>query len=193
MSGAPSSGLVFVVDDTPSLRESMGSLIRSAGHRVEIFASPREFLERPALREPSCLVLDIELDGENGLDLQDRLAADRSFIPIIVVTAYGDVERSVRALKAGAIEFLTKPFDDQVLLDSVAGALEKSRTLLQHGRELDTLNERYRKLTVRERQVMQLVISGKLNKEIAAALGTQEITVKIQRGRMMQKMGGLTA
>jgi FixJ family two-component response regulator len=180
--------IVFVIDDNSSVREALEGLLRSAGYRVECFASADEFMERPRVSEPSCLILDIELPGGSGLDLQERLARTYGDMPIIFLTGHGDVDRSVRAMKAGAFEFLTKPFDDEALLAGIRSALQKSELIREREAELDELRGRYATLTKREREVLQLVISGMLNKQAASILGTQEITVKIQRSRLMQKM-----
>jgi FixJ family two-component response regulator len=179
---------VFVVDDDVSVRESLELLIRHGGWQPELFASAQEFLCRPRVFAPSCLVLDVALPGLNGLDLQKRMAHDRNDMPIIFITGHGDVPMSVRAMKAGAVEFLTKPFGDEVLLDAIRNAIERSHTALGHEAKLQTVRDRYASLSARERQVMTLVVSGLLNKQAAAELGISEITVKAHRGRVMQKM-----
>ena len=177
-----------MVDDDVSVRESLELLIGSAGWKPETFASARAFLSRPKPDVPSCLVLDVSLPDLNGLDLQNRVAADRADMPIIFITGYGDVPMTVRAMKAGAVEFLTKPFDDEVLLTAIRGAIERSRAALDREAELSALRERQESLTPREREVMVLVVSGKLNKQVGAELGISEITVKAHRGHMMRKM-----
>jgi FixJ family two-component response regulator len=179
--------VVFVVDDDISVRESLELLILSAGWRPETFASAEEFLERSRFDGPSCLVLDVALPDLNGLDLQKRIV-DRSDMPIIFITGYGDVPTTVRAMKAGAVEFLTKPFGDEVLQNAIRQAIERSRTALAREAELRALRERHESLTPREREIMGFVVSGLLNKQIAAELGISEITVKAHRGRVMRKM-----
>ena len=181
--------IVFVVDDDSSIREAIESLVKLAGLRVETFGTAQEFLrtERPDL--PGCVVLDVELPGLSGLDLQRELAAHGIKLPIIFITGYGDIPMSVRAMKAGALEFLTKPFRDQDLLDAIQQALERDRTARQHSRENAELRKRFDALTSREREVMSLVVAGWLNKQIGFELGISEITVKIHRGRVMNKMG----
>jgi FixJ family two-component response regulator len=181
--------VVFVVDDDLSVREAIRNLIMLVGLRVETFGTAQEFLrsERPDL--PGCVVLDVELPGLSGLDLQRELAAHDIKLPIIFITGYGDIPMSVRAMKAGALEFLTKPFHDQDLLDAIQQALERDRAARRHWTEMAELRERFDALTNREREVMSLVVAGLLNKEIAAELAISEITVKIHRGRVMNKMG----
>jgi FixJ family two-component response regulator len=186
MSHAPP--IVFVVDDDVSVRESLELLIRCAGWQPEIFASAQDFLSRPPDETPSCLLLDIELPGLNGLELQERMAADRSEMPIIFITGHGDIPRTVRAMKAGAVEFLTKPFADDVLLQAIRRAIDRSREAVVHAVELKRLRERYASLTRREREVMKWVVAGLPNKGVAAELGRSEITIKAHRGKMMQKM-----
>ncbi len=180
--------IVFVVDDDISVREALESLICTEGWRAETFASAQDFLARPRVFVPSCLVLDVSLPGLNGLDLQKRVAVDRTDMPIIFITGHGDVPMTVRAMKAGAVEFLTKPFGDTVLLSAIRHALERSRTALAHEAEMQVLRVCYAALTNREREVMALVVSGLLNKQVGGELGISEITVKAHRGQVMQKM-----
>jgi FixJ family two-component response regulator len=187
-SATPSKPIVFVVDDDVSIRESLELLIRCAGWQPETFESAQGFLSRPRVLVPSCLLLDISLPGLNGLDLQKRVAIERTEMPIIFVTGYGDVPTTVQAMKAGAVEFLTKPFSDDVLLSAIRAALERSRQALGHELEMRTLRDRYVLLTSRERQVMALVVSGLLNKQVGGELGISEITVKAHRAKVMQKM-----
>jgi FixJ family two-component response regulator len=181
--------VVFVVDDDSSVREAIRSLLSLEGLRVETFGTAQEFLrsERPDL--PGCVVLDVELPGLSGLDLQRELAAHGIKLPIIFITGYGDIPMSVRAMKAGALEFLTKPFRDQDLLDAIQQAHERDRAVRQHSREIAELRECFDALTSREREVMSLVVAGWLNKQIGFELEISEITVKIHRGRVMNKMG----
>jgi FixJ family two-component response regulator len=180
--------IVFVVDDDVSVRESLEALIRCEGWQPEIFASAQEFLSHPRVLAPSCLVLDVSLPGLNGLDLQRRLAADRTDMPIIFITGYGDVPMTVQAMKAGAVEFLTKPFGDAVLLNAIRSALARSHTALDHEAEISALRDRYASLSRREREVMALVVTGQLNKRVGFELGISEITVKAHRGKVMRKM-----
>src|SRR2546422_8405407 len=169
--------IVFVVDDDISVRESLELLIRSEGWEPETFASAQEFLARPRALVPSCLVLDVSLPGLNGLELQKRVAIERTDVPIIFITGYGDVPMTVQAMKAGAVEFLTKPFSDDVLLSAIRNAIERSRAALSHEAEMRMLRDRYAALSPREREVMALVVSGRLNKQVGGALGISEITV----------------
>jgi FixJ family two-component response regulator len=180
--------IVFVVDDDISVRESLELLISNAGWAPETFESAQEFLARQRTFVPSCLVLDVTLPGLNGLDLQKRVAADRSDMPIIFITGHGDVPITVQAMKAGAVEFLTKPFSDDVLLSAIRQALERSKTTLDQEAELRTLQQCYASLTRREREVMALVVRGLLNKQVGFELGISEITVKAHRGQVMRKM-----
>jgi FixJ family two-component response regulator len=182
------TAIVFVVDDDVSVRESLEALIRSEGWRPETFESARDFLTRPRTLVPSCLVLDFSLPGLSGLELQKRVAVERTDMPIIFITGYGDVPMTVQAMKAGAVEFLTKPFSDDVLLRAIRAALERSRVALSQEAEIRALRDRYASLTRREQQVMALVVSGLLNKQVGGELGISEITVKAHRGKVMQKM-----
>ena len=180
--------VVYVVDDDPSIRDALDSLIRSVGFRAQTFASAQDFLKSTRPDAPGCLVLDVRLPGLSGLDLQRELARVDIRIPIIFITGHGDIPMSVSAMKAGAVEFLTKPFRDQDLLDAIQAAVERDRASQEGRAELAELRSRYRSLTPREREVMQHVVSGRLNKQIAGELGTSEVTVKLHRGQAMQKM-----
>jgi FixJ family two-component response regulator len=184
----PATPIVFVVDDDISVRESLQLLIQCEGWHPETFASAQEFLNRPRSLVPSCLVLDVSLPGLNGLDLQKRVAVERPDMPIIFITGYGDVPTTVQAMKAGAVEFLTKPFSDDALLSAIRQAVEHSRVALGYEAEMQALRNCYASLTHRERQVMALVVSGLLNKQVGGELGISEITVKAHRGKVMQKM-----
>ena len=180
--------IVFVVDDDVSVRESLELMIRWAGWQPEIFASAREFLSHPRVLAPSCLVLDVNLPDLNGLDLQKRVAGDRVDMPIIFITGYGDVPMTVQAMKAGAVEFLMKPFSDDVLLNAIRQAIERSQTALGHEADIRSLRDCYASLSRREREVMTLVVTGLLNKQVGFELGISEITVKAHRGKVMRKM-----
>lgn len=180
--------VVFVVDDDVSVRESLELLIRVAGWRAETFASAREFLARSAVAGASCLVLDVSLPDLSGLDLQQRLAGDRMDIPIIFITGHGDIPMTVQAMKAGAVEFLTKPLSDDVLLRAIGEAIQRSQAALSREAEMRSLRNRYVSLSRREREVLARVVSGRLNKQIAAELRISEVTVKAHRGHVMRKM-----
>jgi RNA polymerase sigma factor (sigma-70 family) len=183
-----SASMVYVIDDDPSVRRAIKRLVESMGLRVEMFGSGQEFLQANRPDVPSCLVLDIRLPGISGLDFQRELAKANVHIPIIFITGHGDVPMAVRAMKAGAVTFLTKPFRDQDLLDAIQLALEKDRARRQREAEIAVLQERFESLTRREREVITLVVAGKLNKQIAAEIGTAENTVKVHRSRAMEKM-----
>jgi FixJ family two-component response regulator len=183
-----SGAVIAIVDDDPSVREGLTSLIRSAGLRIESFASAPEFLDHLGAEAPSCLVLDLQLPGLSGLDLQKRMAEVGLEIPIIFITGHGNIPASVQAMKAGAVEFLTKPLDEQDLLRAVGEAVDRDRQTRRRHAEMRALQSRYESLTAREQEVMQQVISGLLNKQIAAELNIAEYTVKIHRGRVMRKM-----
>jgi FixJ family two-component response regulator len=184
---AQATPLVFVVDDDVSVRESLELLLRAAGWQAEMFQSAQEFLSRPRPTVPCCLVLDITMPGLSGLELQQRIA-ERSEMPIIFLSGYGDVPSTVRAMRAGAVEFLTKPFNDDVLLEAIGHAIERSRAALGEASQLRELQGCYASLTNREREVMGLVVSGLLNKQVGGELGISEITVKAHRGQVMRKM-----
>jgi RNA polymerase sigma factor (sigma-70 family) len=180
--------IVFVIDDDPSIREAIKSLIRSVGMRVETFASAREFMASSRPDAPACLVLDVRMPGLSGLDLQRELSETGRTLPIIFITGHGDIPMSVRAMKAGAVEFLTKPFRDQDLLDAISQAIERDRAARRQQAETADLRQRFESLTPREREVMELVVAGLLNKQIAVRLGISEITVKLHRHQVMEKM-----
>jgi FixJ family two-component response regulator len=180
---------VIVIDDDQSVREALGSLLRSVGFQVKLFSSVDEFLRTAPPQGPTCLVLDVRLPGQSGLELQRELAATSKQLPIVFITGHGDIPMSVQAMKGGAIEFLTKPFRDQDLLDAIQLGLAQQQARFETEQALSALQERFQTLTPREREVMALVVEGRLNKQIAAALGVSEITVKVHRGQAMRKMG----
>jgi FixJ family two-component response regulator len=180
--------IVFVVDDDISVRESLEALIRCEGWESETFASAEAFLDRPRVLAPSCLILDVSLPDLNGLDLQKRIASDRKDMPIIFITGHGDVPMTVKAMKAGAVEFLTKPFGDEALLSAIRHSIDRSQNALRREAETGTLRDCYGSLTPREKEVLVLVVSGLSNKQVGVELGISEITVKAHRGRVMQKM-----
>ena len=182
------NAMVFVVDDDRSVREALGSLVRSVGLSVQTFKSAQEFLRHEPLNVPACLVLDVRLPGLSGLDLQQELAKASVQIPIIFITGHGNIPMSVRAMKAGAVEFLTKPFRDQDLLNAIQQSIERDRAARKERSQMADLRERYESLTAREREVMALVVRGLLNKQVAGELGISEITIKVHRGQVMQKM-----
>jgi FixJ family two-component response regulator len=182
------SPIVFVVDDDVSVRESLETLIRLEGLDVQTFKSAQEFLAHPRTSAPSCMVLDVSLPGLNGLDLQKRVSVEQRDMPIIFITGYGDIPMTVQAMKAGAVEFLTKPFADHVLMNAIRNAVDRSRAVIARDEDLRSLKERHAQLTRREREVMALVVVGLLNKQIAGELCISEITVKAHRGSMMRKM-----
>ena len=179
---------VFVVDDDVSVRESLEALIRLEGWQAETFPSARDFLSRPRVQAPSCLILDVSLPDLNGLDLQKRIAGDRLDMPIIFITGYGDIPMTVQAMKAGAVEFLTKPFDEDSLLRAIRNAIDHSEAALRDEAELQALRDCHASLSRREREVMALVVAGLMNKQVGGELGISEITVKAHRGRVMEKM-----
>jgi FixJ family two-component response regulator len=180
--------IVFIVDDDVSVRESLELLVRNENWKPETFGSAQEFLDRPKTPVPSCLVLDLSLPGLNGLELQNRLAVERFDVPIMFITGYGDIPKTVQAMKAGALEFLTKPLDNDALVSAIGKALERSRLALAQEAEMQALRSRYASLTAREQQVMALVVTGLLNKQVGGELGISEITVKAHRAQVMQKM-----
>lgn len=180
--------IVYVIDDDPSMREAVQDLIASVGLQARGFASPREFLEAARPDAPACLVLDVRLPGSSGLNFQQELAQAGVLVPVIFITGHGDIPMSVRAIKAGAVEFLTKPFRDQELLDAVNAGIERNRAQRREATVMDDLRQRFAALTPREREIMALVILGRMNKQIAGELGVSEVTVKVHRGQIMRKM-----
>ena len=185
---SPTDRTVFIIDDDPDIRASMRRLLKSVGLRAELFASAQDFLKQQMPEAPSCLVLDMRLPGTNGLEVQHNLIKAGINIPVIFITAHGDIPMTVKAMKSGAVEFLTKPFRDQDLLDAIEQALQRDQAARQQQNEIAALQERYKTLTARERQVMGLLVSGMQTKQIASKLGTSEITAAVHRGRVMHKM-----
>jgi FixJ family two-component response regulator len=185
---AQATPVVFVVDDDASVRASLEAMIHFAGLRAETYACALDFLERPRAMVPNCLVMEVRLPDLSGLELQNLIASERTDMPIIFITGYGDVPTTVRAMKAGAFEFLTKPFDDRVLLDAIRHAIGRSRAALNKEAELQAIQDRFASLSRREREVMALVVTGLLNKQVGGELGISEITVKLHRGQVMRKM-----
>ncbi len=183
-----SDAVIAIVDDDPSVREGLQSLLRSAGWRVETYSTAQEFLSRPRVETPSCLILDLQLPGLSGLDLQKRMAEVDLEIPIVFLTGHGNIPSSVQAMKAGAVEFLTKPFNDEELLRAIREAVERDQRQRHQQAEIGELRNRYDSLTPREQEVMQQVVSGLLNKQVASELSITEITVKVHRGQVMRKM-----
>ena len=180
--------IVFVIDDDESMRRSLATLLRSVGLDARVYSSPQEFMRAARPDAPACLVLDVRLPGQSGLAFQEQLAKEGIALPIIFITGHGDVPMTARAMKAGAVEFLTKPFDEQVLLDAIHGAIERDRRKRQDAADVAEVTARYRALTEREREVMKLVVTGRVNKQIAAELGLSVVTVKVHRGQVMRKM-----
>jgi len=186
---SPDTSTVFIVDDDGRMRAAMQRLLKTVGLHTESFATPQEFLQHKLPEGPSCLVLDVRLPGMSGLEVQQKLNETGAYIPIVFITSHGDIPMTVKAMKSGAVEFLTKPFRDQDLIDAIHQALKSSAEAQQQQNEISQLKERYEKLTGREREVMRLMVSGRLTKQIASTIGTSEITATVHRGQVMRKMG----